>query len=375
MIAIPRLFALLLAGLFVCVPLAAAPLLQDDDEDTETASSEIDLEDEEVADEDFAFSDVVRFHLWAEGKYVHGEFEMAHPISDGMFTCAHLRFDCDDDEATGINGAEVWYRASVGSRYHPNAYEPPKGDPKPLKILRASYSLPSSNRAADGSETGDWTHQNESMPKPEVEGKVLRFKVPVKVIRARGGRYNSIVKVRAEVETSCSDQPLILDWVANDEGVSIDVDGDPSDWSGTRLSRDAGDELHAAARIADLTEMRVDHGTESLYVMLRTAEEGFGDRFTSDDVQRADAMFVYMEPRQPRYQAPVQAKIVWGSSQQRGRGGAQRWFAELSEDTIEVEFRRVVGQNRFRVLAWSDVRRYDRMAGGAYVALDWGKSK
>ncbi len=344
----------------------------------EGADGEIDLEDPVVADETLAFSDVTRFKFWSTGKDLHGEVELAKSLQEGMFTCVHLKLDCDLNLETGIQGAEIWYRGAIGSRFHPNSFAAAEGDPKPLELRRASYSLPTQSRMADGTSRSEWLHRSSSLPKPVVEGNRISFRLPVSIIKQRSSRYNSVARIQASVETSCSDQPLMLDWSCQDEGVTVRVDGDAAEWSGVVFATDPGDELHVAARAADLTELRVEHSNNRLFALLHAAVPGFADEEPTDpDIIRRDSVTVYVDPRHPRYQKPVKARMSWGRSDQERSGYSddERWISTITGNTFELEFHRATGQNRFRVLAWSDVVRFDEMSEGEFVPMDWSKKR
>jgi hypothetical protein len=71
------------------------------------------------------------------------------PLVEGVYACLHVYVDCDADETTGLAGADLWVRASFGSRYQRTSTAPPSPDaPAPASIRRASWSQPyTSSRA------------------------------------------------------------------------------------------------------------------------------------------------------------------------------------------------------------------------------------
>ena len=48
---------------------------------------------------------------------------------------------------------------------------------------------------------------------------------------------------------------------------------------------------------------------------------------------------------------------------------------EHAGETAEIRVRRTSGQNGFRVYAWSDLRRVDRVPDEGWLTIDWEKKK
>lgn len=314
----------------------------------------------------YAFSDAAEFDAAIEGESVRCTLTMTKPIADGMFLCAHLWVDSDDDERTGIGGEDVWVRATVGSRYRPNGHPDGAGGTM-LRDARASYSLPV--RREDRSD--DWQHQNVPLAKPAVEGNKLSFAMPVSFVNKRNTNYTSVFSIRVAVETSCSDQPLDLTHVCNDDGMAISVDGKEGEgeWSG-QACHDPGDELHPATRRLDMEAFRLDHDAESLFAVVRFAEPGFAEPIGQQDVRDESALIFYVDSLFPRYQEAATLRVRVGSGKRNGRTqDSQAWEAAIQDRTLELELARRTGQTRFRVFAWSDYRCYDDF--GERLRLDW----
>lgn len=314
----------------------------------------------------YAFSDAAEFDAAIEGEYVRCTLTMTLPIPEGMFVCAHLYLDTDDNERTGINGNEVWVRATVGSRFRPNAHSDGSGGTM-LRDVRASYSLPI--RHEDRSV--DWQHQNDPLAKPTVDGSKLSFAVPLSFVNKRNAGYTSVFSIRVAVETSCSDQPLDLAHVCSDEGMVIEVDGKEGagEWSG-QACLDPGDELHPATRRLDMEAFRLEHDAKSLFATVRFAEPGFADQIGQQDVRDESALTLYVDPLFPRYQDAATLHVRVGSGKRDGRTqDGQAWQAAMVERTLELRLARRTGQTRFRVFAWSDYRCVDDFADR--MRLDW----
>jgi hypothetical protein len=333
-----------------------------------------------------SYSDAVMFKTWSTIKEVFFEVEMRRPHTEGMYTCLHVYIDADSNPETGINGAELWLRASIGSRYHPNSFKPKAGKAA-MAITRASVSRVVRGRSDTGGSGFTWLH-SASLPKPEIEAKKIRFRVETSVLRREGARYGSINGVHAEVETTCTDQPLMLRHLCNDEGILIDVDGKDVDWSHPMIAKDAGGELHKVAQILDMTGLRVEHNHDSLFAIVDLAEPGLRkDDMDHNDVSRFDGVTFYVEPIYPRYQNPKKLFLrfgrgghpVGGQDRLRSRYYDTRnpggWDGAIDENHAEIRVNRVSGQNEFRVWAWSELRRVDRIPDDGWLKIDWGKAK
>ena len=347
-------------------------LAQDGDEGV---AGSFTFDDDPLDQAEFEFNDARTLSAWATKDRVHFQVDMARPLEEGMFTCVNIYIDCDNNDATGLDGAELWLRGAVGSRFRPNAFTEADGASKALQIRHTTVSDVVTMQNADGGGNRQFRHRYDKLPPPEVEGETIRFSVPTKTIREFGGRYGSVIGFRPVVETSCSEQPLLMRITCNDDGMPIQVDGDASEWSTARITRDPPDELHEAARFLDLTSLRVDHGDGKVFVCLEMAAAGFNESFDDVGIDRRDRVTIYVQPLFPRYQSPVEAVLNWGESNQAGASFEESlsWRSAVSGNTIEFEIERRSGQTQFRVFAWSDLQRTDTIGIGQFFQLDWGK--
>ncbi len=274
------------------------------------------------------------------------------PVAEGMFTCVHVYLDADGNPDTGIGGSEMWFRAAVGSRFRPNAWRPDTpGVPEPLSLARLSFStVEDMESLAEGTSGKNWINYRLGGA-PAIDGATMRFTIPTKVLARVGDRYGAALDLRLQVETSCGDQPLCLEYRAADDGLPIRVDGDDRDWSGGPSVADSGGELFASLRMLDLTRLRVDHEAKSLFLCLDTDLPGFSDPLAvSPDLSVYQAVVVLVEPVDEAYEAPRRATFF------RGRppvgAAAEPWAAKGR--TIEAALARTGADGRVRVLAWSE---------------------
>lgn len=368
----PPLFACALAGFAVLAPLRSQ-------------EGKASVSDTKAAQEALSYSDAVSFRTWTTGSDLHFEVEMKRPHKEGMYTCLHVYLDADSKPKTGIQGAEIWMRAALGSRYHPNSYAPKQrtaGVPA-MELTKASFSHAIQGRGGKGK---TWLHTT-VLDKPEIEPTKIRFKVPTSLIRQHGDRYGSVTGVRAEVETSCTDQPLMMRHICDDDGVSIRVDGDARDWSHPQIVRDPPGELHKVGQILDLVRLQVEHDKSKLYALVELAQPGLRrDDLSREDVERYDGVSIYVEPMYPRYQDPVKLFMRFGRGGhpvagrdrlgfrfQGLRSSSLNWSGQVNDKYAEVAVPRRPGQNEFRVWAWSDLRRLDRLPNDGWLRVDWGK--
>lgn len=337
---------------------------------------------------DLEVSDAIAFKTWAEKGKLWFEVELATALDQGMFTCLHVYLDADQKPDTGRDGAEIWLRASVGSRFHPNSFVPPKssGSKAAIALRRASFSYLRQDDSA-GREGRNWLH-DQALATPEVEGTRLRFFVPTELLARHGDRYGSAANVRAELETSCTDQPLMLRHQCNDEGVSIAVDGEARDWSHPGIAKDPGGELHKVARFLDLRSLQAEHDLKSVYAKATLELPGLAaDDLPQGEIERFDGVTFYFEPLFPRYQGPARLFVRYGATEHparhvrggrfhgvRSRGGGE-WKGAVKGDTVEVRMQRKSGQNDFRVYAWSDLRRLDVIPNEGWLSIDWGQAR
>jgi hypothetical protein len=290
------------------------------------------------------------------------------PLIDGTFQCVHAYVDCDADEATGIRGAEVWARGSVGSRFQrTRAPAPAEGVPAPAALLRASWSRPFAETLRGQAPGGlQWINSARLDP-AVVSGDALTFRLPVSVLVDRGLRYNPSVRVRLEVEGSCSQHPLAQRYTCADEGTAIRVDGADDDWSGQpRTDRTPGS-MHPDAAEVEIASMSVDHDATHVYVLLRLSTAGFLDR-SVDDVADEDQIVVGLEPLGGGSEyMDYQEVVVFPGKPQSTRPDAPA-FA-VGPRLVEVSIPRRPEQTSFRVLAWSDARRRDKIPDSGWIEV------
>jgi len=332
------------------------------------APTKIIMSDPEVGVPQLAFADATHLKIEARATAIHFEVIMREPLAEGMFTCVWVLWDCDDNLDTGINGCEVWTRSGVGSRFRPNGWRPPMASiTPPLELKRSAYSV--LHKSEVGSRISQtWLHTG-TFDAPQIEGKKIRFAVPQKILSEQRGRYNEGIKLFVQVITSCSDQPLVVTHSCGDEGLGIVCDGKDADWLGGASMSDPPDELHPTVKFMDLIRLRVDHGPEELCAVLNLQTPGFsGLNPEDDDIHRADTISVFVEPLGVRYQNPRQAKVRFGRPRANGSG----WIAAIEKGVAEFSFNRKAGQNKWRVLAWSDARRIDRIPDDDWLSLKLG---
>jgi len=324
------------------------------------------IEDPLTSRPDREVHDVSRVTLAVSGGAVTVGVRFARALDGMMFEAVSIYFDCDDDPRTGIGGAELQVRAAVGSRFHPNDWKPPPGLPAPLDRRRTGWAgITVVERGAERRESPTWVW-NGTLEPPVVEGKDLRFRVPLKMLRRRGTRYNRHVPVWLEVEGSGSEHPIPVEYLAADDGVPIGLDGEEDDWSGPHRTEDPAGELHPDAAALDLTRVRVEHHGEKLFVGVRRAREGFERPPVEDDVRDLDRIVIGVEPTGGDYLDYREYEIRSGAREVRRmnlRGFAGPTFLECAID-------RPAGQTGFRVVVWSDARRIDRVPDDGSFRLD-----
>lgn len=329
------------------------------------------LRDSSAPEGPYAFSDAVEFKAAVGEEVLSCELTMTKPIPEGMFTTCHLFMDLDDSNKTGVNGNDLWVRATVGSRFRGNAQTIGQSGETPLKDVRTTYSVPI--RAEDRALS--WLHQNEELPAPTIEGNKMTFGVPMRFIKVKNDNYTSVFVVRVSVETSCSDQALDLTHLCTDDGLAIEIDGvdKPNEWSGD-VRRDAGDELHPSVRRLDIDSFRLDHSPAGLCALVRFAEAGFATMAPASDVRDESQLVFYVDPLFPRYQDAALLEIRAGKPTRDGRmRDGLKWKTVATDRTVELLLDRKQGQVRFKLFAWSDYRCYDDFSDR--LRLDWTAKK
>lgn len=322
------------------------------------------LTDETVEDPRRAFGDARTFRAAIAGEWIDCELVMQKPLREGMFTCAELWIDCDDDGNTGLHGAELRIRAAVGSRFQPSTAPPGENGKGPLDHARVSGTV----LEPDEKQEPRWIHRVLEAPPPVVDGAALRWRFPLRLVKERAGRYSPKFAIRVDVHTSCSDQPLEWLQTCGDDGLPIEVDGRDDDWSGTVVA-DPGDELHPSARIVDLTALRVDHDAEALFVCIGLAEAGLAGIAAGGDVDCMPSVTVLVEPQYPRYQDPLRVVLTGGRNLVHGEARGPGFRARVRDRCIELAVTRRSGQNRLRVIVQSEFACIDRFAEP--LRMDW----
>lgn len=321
------------------------------------------LHDETTEDQRRVHGDARAFRAVIRDDWLDCELTMARPLRDGMFTCVELFVDCDDDAATGLSGDELRVRAAVGSRFAPSAAA---AERDPLGHTRVSCTV-----LEQGEQSRvRWIHRRVEAPAPAVDGERLRFQFPLPLVKERAARYSAAFGMRIVVTTSCSDQPIEWLHTCADDGLPIEIDGDDAEWSGAVVT-DPGDELHASASIVDLTQLRVDHGADALYVAIGLAEAGVAGIASGGDVDCAPSLTVLVEPQFPRYQEPQRVTLTGGRNLLRGAARGPGFRARALDRCVELRLTRRTGQNRLRVIVHSDFVCTDVFEEP--LRMDWSK--
>jgi hypothetical protein len=294
------------------------------------------------------------------------QFRRAFP--EMMFEAADIHFDCDDDAATGIDGADLRIRSSVGSRFHGNAWKPDAGGvPPPLDQRRCGVAKVHSYRAGASTEERRLWLWGPALPAPEIgEGKLVQ-RIPLKLLREEGLRYNHHVPLWIEVEGSCSESPIPLVHVVTDDGVGIRADARPEDWSGGTRADDETGEMHPDASALDVARVQVDHGPAELLVGVWLFRPGFGAAAASDlDVDDRDRITVSVEPLGGEYLGYRQYVLHARNPQV----DAADWSAVHRDRFVEFSIERPPAQAAFRVIVWTDAVRIDRIPDTESFRLD-----
>ena len=291
------------------------------------------------------------------------------PVEEGVFTCIHVYVDCDDDPATGIRGLELLLRAAVGSRYRRTSAPPaPNGTPEPISVLRNSFTKIVRGALASNATGKSWLHDRTAgMRGPEIKGREMWFSFPLKMLRDHGFRYNKAIRFYVDVEGSISESPISLEYLCRDAGIPIRVDGRGREWSGGPRETDRTGELHPDAAEVDLRELRVDHDAKHLFASVRLATGGFGStRFGEDDIRDEDTVVLAVEPLGQAGYMKYREVIVHTSR--------RTWMRDvrvaIGRGLVEFALPRRAEQTRFRVLAWTDARRYDRIPDTGMAKLE-----
>lgn len=326
--------------------------------------SRLELDDSHSPRPRRALHDVERVVLEAGGGVLAVEVRFRRPLLEGVYTCVHLYVDCDADAATGVEGADLWVRASYGSRYQrTNAPSPRPGVPAAATLRRASWSQPHEQAARDGKLRRSWLHdEGGQVDPPTVDGATLAFGVPLTLLADRGLRYNRWVRVRLQAEGTCSEHPIALEYVCTDEGTVLDLDGRDDEWSGQPSVADATGELHGDVEEVDLASLAVDHDVDHVHALVRLAGPGFGRAYDDGDVEDRDEVTVALEPLDTggRYMEYVERTVGTRRRSPHGLAG---------DRIVEFSVPRAPQQSAFRVVAWADAIRVDKVPEWGAVEL------
>jgi len=312
---------------------------------------------------DFLHSDVTKMTIGLPPDYVAVEMELVEPLREGMFTVIETWFDCDGNLKTGLDGAEIRTRASIGSRFRANAYIPPRGFPHPLSLLRGSWMQLRDHRTVDGRSTQIW--MNIDSLSAEAGAHTLRGYVPRKLLRKAGWRYATApMHVWAKITTTCAEHPLIFEYDALGDGRAIKVDGRGSDWSGGPHVEDEPDELHHAARRLDILGVWAEHDATSLLVRVDFQIPGFGQAVDGGDVAIRDVVELRVQPLGDAYMEPIVAFVRAGSPRGTARvtgGNRPTVTFATTGSVLEIRVPRTEEQRRFRIAVWSEAVRVDEV--------------
>ncbi len=299
------------------------------------------------------------------------EVTLGAPLAKGMFTCVHVYVDADANPETGLQGhtgpgKELWFRAAVGSRFRPNDAPGIPGVPRPLSLARMSWATPDLQEDLSSRRTSRVWLNRESRWRPEVDGATIAFTVPDSLIVQANQGYASGYTFEVDVETSCADQPLFLEYRGADEGLPVAVDGDDRDWSGGPSVADPGGELFAALRCLDLLRLRVDHDGPRLFACIDVEDAGFGTRHPpSGDVSVSQSVTVLAEPLDSGYEKPRRVRVPRGQP----RGTGTDFEYAVKDRTIEVSLPRTGLDGRVRVVAWSESVHHDRIPDAGSIRV------
>ena len=231
---------------------------------------------------------------------------------------------------------------------------------------RSGHALP--HQYANRPDPGWLWYGTTSVSRPLVKGDVLYYSFPLELLKRGGLRYSPKVGLRITLDGVIGDEPIWLEYLCEDDGMPIVVDGKDEDWSGGPRRRDATGELHPIARHLDVKDLQVDHGTDALFLRLRLAEPGFEIRPEDADIHVLDFLHLTVEPLGPGgYMKLCEAVLGRWTAESSGSG----YRAHLGPGLAEVAVARPAAQTRFRVLAWTEGTRRDVIgAPGGFLSFD-----
>ncbi len=328
----------------------------------------------------YVLHDVTRVNVHAEKGWLHVWVEFRLPLKLGMYEAVDLLVDCDGNQATGIYGADLYVRVSAGSRFRPNTEKKaPAGLLPAFETRTAGWAVPRPLDAASGGSHGlQWLWSGtDPVLRPRVRDKTYYFALPLQMLKEQGLRYNERIGLYLRVESVLAEQPVWLPYRCVDDGLEIRVDGLDDDWSGGPRVVDDVDELHPAAEGLDIRDLQVEHGKDALYARLRLAHPGFGLASVppdGDDISVWDAITFAFEPLGGGSYMEYRTVTV---PVRTPRLTADDTAWAVGDRLLETRIARPPAQTRFRVMAWSEARRMDRVpdSGWAYYdipASAWG---
>jgi hypothetical protein len=325
------------------------------------------LEDPETFRKDREVHDVTAVAFTVLEDTLEVAVRFRRDFGEMMFQAVDLNFDCDQSAASGMDSADLWIRASAGTRFHPNSWPPEEGARAPLTRLTTTWATVQSYSTGPSSPDGKtWTWRG-SLAAPKINGNRITFLVPLAMVRNAGQRYNRKVPVRLRVEGGASEDPIPLRHLATDEGIDITINGKPDDWGGGTRALDLPSELHPDAAALDIEKVQVDHTPESLLVGVWLMAPGFGRPLApDDDILDLDRIQVAVEPLGGEYLGFRQYTFLTGSPNR----DIATYKSAAGEKFFEVEIKRPPAQNDFRVIVWSDAVRIDKVPDEGWFELD-----
>ncbi|MEM8885777.1 MAG: hypothetical protein AAGD14_17050 [Planctomycetota bacterium] len=311
------------------------------------------VRDGRTSDARRAIHDVTDVRLKMEGGACIVEVHLAKNLRDGVFVDAHIEFDTDNRKTTGVEGFDFGVHAFAGSRFRRNIVRKDGGDPLQRRGTVVKWTRKGDRRS--------FVHSSSlRLAPPELGDRSIRFRFPMELLRKHGLRYNKKVRWRFFLESTISEHPISVDYICTDDGSRIDVDGRIGDWPplGPNTADPEGD-LHGDATEVDITRLQVDHDKESIYALVQLARRGFGfSAYETSDVIDRDRIVVALEPVGTRaYMKFVEATAWTTHSEYEGIG----YRYKIVGDALEIRFDRKPEQTKFRVIAYADARRLDRV--------------
>lgn len=316
--------------------------------------------DDRESDPLVTLSDLRQVTFWRSGDQLVFDFQVGAKFEDGIFAVGELLLDCDRNAATGDGrGFEFGVNSAVGSRLRPMQFVPEDGLPLPIDLFRAGRKLALNLDASRKVRSLTWSG---ALDPPERYSDGLRTRFPLASLKEFGDRYGGGLSFEFSLETSCTEHPLVFDYVASGEGLPIEIDGATDEWSGGPWVEDAPDELHELFGHLDVVAVWADHGPEQVFVRVDFAEPGFGGTPPSErDVSVYDGVTIDIIPLAPHYMEPVSVTVYSCPARRASGDVTARW----SGRTLEAAIPRSPNQSRYRVAVRSGARRRDLLGTGS----------